>query len=931
MEKVVRIALGLALSLMTLSCSDEMHMLFPEGPQGPQGLSAYEVWVKAVENGEVDWPKDRTDVNNFFIFLKGKDGKDGVDGVDGINGLSAYEIWKQEVEKGLDNPHNPGTQWERNKTSLQDFWYYLSGADGQDGATPKIGENGNWWINGEDTGIPACGKDGTNGQDGKDAVAPTVEIGANGNWYINGEDTGVPARGKDGQNGQDGRDGHTPTITIGENGNWFVDGVDTGHKAQGPKGDKGEDGENGKDGKTPIVTIGQNGNWYIDGVDTGKPSRGKDGDNGLSVTVKIGDNGNWFIDDIDTGVPARGSDGQNGTQWSIGENGNWYYFDYETNTWKDSGKPSRGENGEQGPQGPAGTNGSRWMIIDDYWHYYDEDKGQWVNSNNPSKGTDGAQGPTGPTGPVGPAGDNGIDGKEWKIINGYWHYKNPGDTEWTNSGEPSKGADGTGSAGLSAYELWVQEVLKGTISKDGIVWDKNKISMSDFWEYLRGNNGKDGTDGKDGEDLSGVPQPVVQQGIYNVIAGYYNISHHEYVNWGTGGVTYTVYGPDAQHVPAGVEITNMPKMNPNLKFVTDDNGQFVVPKEQLPQNSYNSIEIYGKPTVTVNGETKDVATATHVPCAMQIRLVVKDVLFNETQAPYKFSTTAIFLQLERKKDAGSTWEEVPTWIGATRGMSYVKIYNSNHQLVESVPTQEYRTPNVLTNYRFNVTRRIKSDSHYDYSQDAAHEAIDWYGEGDEQYYMKVSVGSLDDSKICYGETPEADAWIEDVPLRPAPYCTRLDLSYEIDNRNMLVKAYFDQEAMQNIIDKVTVLYEAKFSNRYINGSYNTWIPTRFEDPSSRANMQLISERTSGVGSITTSRSQFHSIPQLLSNGNPGYIAMEHVLSGSKLQICANGLFSVTFFSFDIGIIHVEGTGSDAKFTLEKNPALKDDITVTNIK
>nr|DAE30268.1 MAG TPA: hypothetical protein [virus sp. ct5rm7] len=836
MEKVVRIALGLALSLMTLSCSDEMHMLFPEGPQGPQGLSAYEVWVKAVENGEVDWPKDRTDVNNFFIFLKGKDGKDGVDGVDGINGLSAYEIWKQEVEKGLDNPHNPGTQWDKNKTSLQDFWYYLSGADGQDGATPKIGENGNWWINGEDTGIPARGKDGANGQDGKDgkdAVAPTVEIGANGNWHINGEDTGVPARGKDGQNGQDGRDGHTPTVTIGENGNWFVDGVDTGHKAQGPKGDKGEDGENGKDGKTPIVTIGQNGNWYIDGVDTGKPSRGKDGDNGLSVTVKIGDNGNWFIDDIDTGVPARGSDGRNGTQWSIGENGNWYYFDYETNTWKDSGKPSQG-------------------------------------------------------------------------------------------------ADGTGSAGLSAYELWVREVLKGTISKDGIVWDKNKISMSDFWEYLRGNNGKDGTDGKDGEDLSGVPQPVVQQGIYNVIAGYYNISHHEYVNWGTGGVTYTVYGPNAQHVPAGVKITNMPKMDSNLEFVTDENGQFVVSKEQLPQNSYNSIEIYGKPTVTVDGETKEVATATHVPCAMQIRLVVKDVLFNETQAPYKFSTTAIFLQLERKKDAGSTWEEVPTWIGATRGMSYVKIYDSNHQLVGSEPTQEYRTSNVLTNYRFNVTRRIKSDSHYDYSQDAAREAIGWYGEGDERYYMKVSVGSLEDSKICYGETPEADAWIEDVPLRPAPYCTRLDLSYEIDNRNMLVKAYFDQTAMQNIIDKTTVLYEAKFSNRYINGS-NTWIPTRFEDPSSRANMQLISERTSGVGSITTSRSQFHSIPQLLPNGNPGYIAMEHVLSGSKLQICANGLFSVTFFSFDIGIIHVEGTGSDAKFTLEKNPALKDDITVTNIK
>ena len=37
------------------------------------------------------------------------------------------------------------------------------GADGKDGATPEIGENGNWFINGEDTGKPSRGEAGAGG------------------------------------------------------------------------------------------------------------------------------------------------------------------------------------------------------------------------------------------------------------------------------------------------------------------------------------------------------------------------------------------------------------------------------------------------------------------------------------------------------------------------------------------------------------------------------------------------------------------------------------------------------------------------------------------------------------------------------------------------------------------------------------------------
>ncbi|MBE6577377.1 MAG: hypothetical protein E7653_04495 [Ruminococcaceae bacterium] len=47
--------------------------------------------------------------------------------------------------------------------------------------------------------------------------ATSIVIGENGNWIIDGNDTGIKAQGTDGSK-----------VTVGENGNWFVDGVDTG-------------------------------------------------------------------------------------------------------------------------------------------------------------------------------------------------------------------------------------------------------------------------------------------------------------------------------------------------------------------------------------------------------------------------------------------------------------------------------------------------------------------------------------------------------------------------------------------------------------------------------------------------------------------------------------------------------------------------------
>lgn len=76
--------------------------------------------------------------------------------------------------------------------------------------TIKNGVNG---TNGID------GKDGVNGKDGQDGKnGSVVTIGENGNWFIDGKDTGLAAKGKDGVNGKDGLNGdyYVPNATTGK-------------------------------------------------------------------------------------------------------------------------------------------------------------------------------------------------------------------------------------------------------------------------------------------------------------------------------------------------------------------------------------------------------------------------------------------------------------------------------------------------------------------------------------------------------------------------------------------------------------------------------------------------------------------------------------------------------------------------------------------
>ena len=198
--------------------------------------------------------------------INGTNGKDGINGTNGVNGKDGKNIEIQKDDLYI-RWRYAGGEWQ-NLVALAD----ISGPAGQNGKTPEFRVNEamlQWryvgdevWLNLYDLST-LKGRDGEAGQDGasgKDGNTPF--IGENGNWWIGGTDTGVKAAGEkgekgdtgekgetgvDGKDGASGKDGNTPFI--GENGNWWIGGTDTGVKATGEKGEKGEKGDTGANGK----------------------------------------------------------------------------------------------------------------------------------------------------------------------------------------------------------------------------------------------------------------------------------------------------------------------------------------------------------------------------------------------------------------------------------------------------------------------------------------------------------------------------------------------------------------------------------------------------------------------------------------------------------------------------------------------------------
>lgn len=136
------------------------------------------------------------------LYIKGKDGKfvpiftvKGADGSNGIDGAGIEDITYKSSE-GLEDTYEITYTDNREPT----YFTVTNGKAGKDGETPKItiGSNGNWYINGEDTGIKAQGEDG---------VSPTVEITEiTGGHHVTITDASGPHE-FDVLNGKDGEDG----------------------------------------------------------------------------------------------------------------------------------------------------------------------------------------------------------------------------------------------------------------------------------------------------------------------------------------------------------------------------------------------------------------------------------------------------------------------------------------------------------------------------------------------------------------------------------------------------------------------------------------------------------------------------------------------------------------------------------------------------
>ena len=188
------------------------------------------------------------------------------------------------------------------------------GTGGGNGLTPRIGDNGNWWIGDTDTLKPARGEQGLQG--------------------VRGE------RGLQGERGAQG-----------ERGIQGLQGVQGLQGLPGVKGDAGAKGEQGERGLQGLQGArGLQGERGLPGADGAKGDKGEQGERGL--TGAKGDKGSDGLDGKD-GLPgAKGVDGKDGKsayQIAVAQG-----FAGSEAAWLLSLKGEKGEKGEPG-SGGSGT------------------------------------------------------------------------------------------------------------------------------------------------------------------------------------------------------------------------------------------------------------------------------------------------------------------------------------------------------------------------------------------------------------------------------------------------------------------------------------------------------------------------------------------------------------------------------------------------
>ena len=524
----------------------------------------------------------------------------------------------------------------------------IQGYPGADGHTPEIivGTNGNWFVDGVDSGVPARGLNGEDGEDGRgiESIEKTDSTGLIDTYTITYTDgttsTFIVTNGENGPQGFQGipgNDGHVPTIEIGSNGNWFIDGVDSGVPARGQTGNDGRsivsiektatnglidtytitysddttstfvvvNGENGErglqglpgeDGEAPVITIGSNGNWFINGTDTGVSATGPQGE--------AGEKGNSVITGTGTPLSSLGRDGDTYIDLD-----SWNLYVKEDGAWVVKGNIR----GAAGNAGSNGTNGTSVLVGntdplptlgqdgDSYinlltWDLYVKENGNWVNKGN-IKGEQGAAGSTGSngssllTGNGAPSNTDGQNGDTYIDYSTYNIYvKNEG--TWTVSGN-IKGEAGisivkiekTGSTGnVDTYTITYSDNSTSTFTvTNGINGHTPVITIGENGNWFvdgvdtgikaTGPAGANGSNGADGKGIASIDL-TSSSGLVDT----YTVTFTDGTTF-TYTVTNGADGKDGTSVRTGNGVPNNALGEDGDSYINLDNWDYYVKEE----------------------------------------------------------------------------------------------------------------------------------------------------------------------------------------------------------------------------------------------------------------------------------------------------------------------------------------------------------------
>lgn len=161
------------------------------------------------------------------------------------------------------------------------------------------------------------------------------------------------------------------------------------------------------------------------------------------------------------------------------------------------------------------------------------------------------------------------------------------------------------------------------------------------------------------------------RGIPNVIAQYSQSEYGEYVRTSDGGVLYKVYDEQGELAPRAV-VKGMPGIDAEKTYTANDQGEFIIPKEDLPAIQNIDLRWGTVKSVTIEGKAAQVsAKNTYVPNRAHVRVVLYSYSLDSQQNLYYY--------VQRKMNPEDEWQNLPSYLpnSSTRYMDSYRVSDKN--------------------------------------------------------------------------------------------------------------------------------------------------------------------------------------------------------------------------------------------------------------